>query len=631
MRASAAPAALERVTRRKRCAHQIQKDRSPLDFVQISQIRPFPLPVKLLESGVCASIVTGCGERRWQLDFSVMRFLSAFRNIKTRLLALVALIIVPVALITILLAAAIDQASSSGIESEWRRSTGEYAVRTRIWTKGAARTLSATAASVANLHDESQCGAMLHEILAVNDGYKAIRVDFDERRSCVEGVDSDFSNLVGVVSERLRSIPRVELAPGMSLAGGVFPGHSQNALAIQVDAPAVAGQRWVVTALVDPTLLARVFELNTDKGDIVALMQRGQMIVAETGANPSDSGWLPAIEQPVGLDYHAAAAPSRTGATFSYATQPALGSDFYILSRFDNSARQSAWLRSLILALAPLIMLATLYFAYSRAIQSELLRWIDGIKAAMRARKVGCGTPLAPEDDEMPTELRELSAAFNEMSRESAIRERSLASSLAENEVLVRELHHRVKTSLQIIQSYLALTRRLDRMTADESRVDAMEARVQVLSIAYRKAFSEGRMRDVRIRQFAAQIVDHLSQSFSRPGLQLEFKADVHSALMIDRAIPLGLALVESVLAGLEAEDARLVVVRIGDLDDLRVELRVSTDGLLAADRPNAKLMAGLALQLDATVESPDFGTVIRWRFQAGPLPVLVAFDEAAQ
>jgi hypothetical protein len=159
-----------------------------LDFVQISQIRPFPLPVKLLESGVCASIVTGCGERRWQLDFSVMRFLSAFRNIKTRLLALVALIIVPVALITILLAAAIDQASSSGIESEWRRSTGEYAVRTRIWTKGAARTLSATAASVANLHDESQCGAMLHEILAVNDGHKAIRVDFDERRSCVEGV-----------------------------------------------------------------------------------------------------------------------------------------------------------------------------------------------------------------------------------------------------------------------------------------------------------------------------------------------------------------------------------------------------------------------------------------------------------
>ncbi|MBV8105110.1 MAG: hypothetical protein JO223_10900 [Hyphomicrobiales bacterium] len=559
-----------------------------------------------------------------------MRFLSAFRHIKTRLLALVALIIVPVALITILLAAAINQASSGAIESQWRRSTGEYAVRTQIWMKGAARTLSASAASVTSLHDDSGCRTILHEILAVNDGHKAIRVDFDER-SCVEALDSDFSNFVGVVSEKLRAIPRVELTPGMWLAAGVFPNHGQNFLAIQVDSPAMTGKRWVATALVDPTLLARVFEPNTGKGDIVALVQRGQKVVAETGASPSDVGWLPAIEQPVGLDYHVASAPSRTGATFNFATQPALGSDFYILSRFDNSARQAAWLRSLILALAPLIMLATLYFAYSRAIQSELVRWIDGIKAAMRARKLGRGTPLAPEDDEMPTELRELSAAFNEMARESAIREQSLASSLAENEFLLRELHHRVKTSLQIIQSYLALTRRLDRATADQSRVNAMEARVGVLSIAYGKAFSEGRMRDVRIRQFAAQIVDRLSQSFSRPGLQLELKADVHSALMIDRAIPLGLALVECVLAGLEAEDAHLVVVRIGDLDDLRVELRVSTDGLLAADSPNAKLMAGLALQLDATVESPDVETIIRWRFQAGPLPVLTAIDEAAQ
>ena len=560
-----------------------------------------------------------------------MRFLSAFRNVKTRLLVLVALIIVPVALITILLAAAIDRASSSGIESQWRWSTGEYGVRIRIWTRGTARTLFASAASATNLRDDgSRCDAMLHDTVAVNDGYKAIRVDFDDEHYCVGAQDSDLASFAGVVSEKLRSRPRGELAPGMSLAAAMFQAPSQSVFAIQVDAPAKAKERWAATALIDPTLLARVFELNPERGDIVALMARGQEVVAETGANPSDTSWLPAFERAVGHDYHLAAAPSRAGATFNYATQPVLGSDFYILSRFDNSSRQAASLRSLILALAPLIMLATLYFAYSRAIQSELLRWIDGIKAAMLARKAGRRAPHATEADEMPTELRELAAAFNEMVRESAIRERSLTSSLAENEFLLRELHHRVKTSLQIIQSYLALTRRLERATADQSPVDAMLARVQVLSIAYRKAFSEGRMRDVRIHQFATELVDNLSQSFSRPGLDIELKSDVHAALMIDRAIPLGLALVESVLAGLDAEDAHLVSMRIGDLDDLRVELRVSTDGVLGDDWPNAKLMAGLALQLDATVESPDIGTIIRWRFQAGPLPTLASIDEVA-
>ncbi len=353
-------------------------------------------------------------------------------------------------------------------------------------------------------------------------------------------------------------------------------------------------------------------------------MEKGQRIVAASGANATDPSWLPAAEPAIGPGYEVAAAPSRKGAIFDYATQPVLGSDFYILSRFDGSARRMAWLRTLALVFTPLIMLATLYFAYSRAIQSELLRWIDGIAAAMRARRAGGGAPLAPENDEMPSELRDLAASFNEMRRESELREQSLRTSLAENEFLIRELHHRVKTSLQIIQSYLSLTRRLDGSSAEHGSVAAMEARVQVLSIAYRKAFSAGRMRDVRIRQYAAEIVDNLSVSFERPGLTLELNADVSAALMIDRAIPLGLALVESVMAGLTARDAHLVSVRIDERDDRKVDVRVKTDGALAPDRPNAKLMAGLALQLEASVESLDLGTILRWRFQAGPPPVIV-------
>ena len=207
----------------------------------------------------------------------------------------------------------------------------------------------------------------------------------------------------------------------------------------------------------------------------------------------------------------------------------------------------------------------------------------------------------APESDEMPAELRELAASFNELARESEAREQTLKTSLAENEFLVRELHHRVKTSLQIIQSYLSLTRRFDGPAGGNSNsVAAMEARVQVLSIAYRKAFSHGHMRDVRIRQFSTEIVDSLAQAFERPGLAVKFDANVTAALMIDRAIPFGLALVESVMAGFLAEGAKHVSVRIGELEGLRVEVCVATDGDLPPDRPNAKLMAGLALQLEA-------------------------------
>jgi two-component system, sensor histidine kinase PdtaS len=561
---------------------------------------------------------------RLQLGPLAMNVLTSFPDVKTRLLALVAFIIVPAALITIVLASTAHQSLSSGIDRQWRQTTEEYAVRTRVWLRGAARTLATSAAVAASAADDARrCDAMLRDVVGANSGYEAIRVDFGDGGSCVGAGDSQSANFAREVAGRLRSQPRVELALHTSLAAGVFAGLGRSILAIQAEAPDAASRKWTATALIDPAALARVFEFNPERGDIVALMEEGLKIVAVSGANPTDPNWLPATEPAIGAGYQIASVASRTGAAFDYATQPVLGSDFYILSRFDSSARRMAELRTLVLVGAPLIMLATLYFAYSRAIQSELLRWIDGIKGAMLARNLGGGASLAPESDAMPTELRDLAASYNEMVRESEIREQSLKTSLAENEFLLRELNHRVKTSLQIIQSYLSLTRRLDHSSGEHGSVAAIEARVQVLSIAYRKAFSEGRMRDVRIRPFADEIFDNLSDSFQRPGLRLELRADADGALMIDRAIPLGLALVESVMAGLTAEDAHLVSVRIGELDDLRVELRVTTDGVLSPDRPNAKLMAGLALQLEASVEAPDVGTIVRWRFQASPPPVL--------
>ena len=152
------------------------------------------------------------------------------------------------------------------------------------------------------------------------------------------------------------------------------------------------------------------------------------------------------------------------------------------------------------------------------------------------------------------------------------------------------------------------MTRRLDHTTANRSGVAAMEARVQVLSIAYREALSEGRMQDVRIRQFAEEIVDSLSQSFKRPGVLLELKADVQAALMVDRAIPFGLALVESVMAGLDAEAAHAVIVRIGELDDMRVELRVASEPPVARRQAQCTADGGTCLAACRDRREPGHG-----------------------
>ena len=557
-----------------------------------------------------------------------MRLLAPFKSVKTRLLALMAFVIVPVAVLTGVLAQATDKSLSGGMERGWRQSTDDYVIRTRVWLRGAVRTIN-TAAAAASAHADD-CSGMLADIVAVDGGYQAIEVDFDDGRPCAGGRNPDLVAAVGEASRALRNEPRVAFADGQLTSLGVFPARGVRLIAIQTDSPKSSAHKWSATALIDANLLDRLFEPSPGPNDATALVQRGQKVIVSNGPDSTDMTWLPATET-IGEAYSPYEAPSRSGAAFSYATQGLLGSQYYILRRFDASGRQVALIRFLVLSLAPLVTLATLYVVYSWAIQSEVLRWIEGIKLAILARRRGQNAKaFAPMDIGMPTELRDFAATFNEMARESAIREDSLKRSLAENEFLLRELHHRVKNSLQIIQSYLSLTRRLDGVGVDSDAIAAMEARVQVLAVAYRKAFSEGRMRDVRVRLFAEEIVRNLSQAFRRPGLTLELEAEITTALMIDRAIAMGLALVEAVMAGLKAGNARRVHVLIAERERRQLELYVSTDGRLAPNKPDERLMTGLALQLDATVEERNAGVVIHWRFQGAPPPALPTLVETA-
>jgi len=428
----------------------------------------------------------------------------------------------------------------------------------------------------------------------------------------------------------LRDKPRAAFPDGRTVAFSIFSDTRGRYLALQVGSPPSSSPAWTTTALLEPTLLDLLLAPNSASSDAVALMQRGGAVIATSGAQAGDIGWLPKTEA-ITENYAIVNAPSRSGASFDYATAGVLGEQYYILRRFDTSGMRLAWLRFLVLSLAPLATLATLYIVYSWAIQSEILRWIEGIKLAILARRRGQGErAFAPMDVAMPTELRDFASTFNEMARESAIREDSLKRSLTENEFLLRELHHRVKNSLQIIQSYLSLTRRLDSASSESIAIAAMEARVQVLSIAYRKAFSEGRMRDVRIRLFAEELTRNLAQSFRRPGLSLELDADITTALMIDRAIPMGLALVEAVMAGLRTSGPRAIRVALSEGADRRLELRITTDGALPANMPDGRLMSGLALQLGAEVEPCGPGEILHWRFQGAPPPMVKPLEEAA-
>jgi len=383
---------------------------------------------------------------------------------------LAGLTIVALALANGLIAAGAYRFAADGLERQWGETVRDAVVKSRLWLTAAARTLSATGSAVAEAGDVgARCQSLLARALAEGAEFRGIRVDLSDGRVCARAVDATNAELVADAAVRLRAATKFDLAPGVALSLAGLAPPAARLLAVKIDAAPADASNARMTALVDPRLLAQAIELDRGESGIVALMSRDDQVVAASDLTSLDVDWLPATAAPIGPVFASLATASRGGGHFVYATQAILGDDLYVLGRLSDPAR----IPFLALAVAP-VLLVLVCLAWASARRSDLMREVDAIKAAVLGRKAAKGVSLAPEGEQISPALRELAAAYNEMARESAAREQSLQVSLAENEHLLRELNHRVKSSLQIIQSYVSLTRRLDRQSGRQTGAAAI-------------------------------------------------------------------------------------------------------------------------------------------------------------
>lgn len=174
---------------------------------------------------------------------------------------------------------------------------------------------------------------------------------------------------------------------------------------------------------------------------------------------------------------------------------------------------------------------------------------------------------------------------------ERRLAEERLRTSLADKEVLLREVHHRVKNNLQVIASLLRL--HAERIEDSEARAAFQDSQDRVRSIALlhdKLCRSEG-LASVRVGEYARDLTATLLRAHGpragRPVRVVVTTDDVQ--LPIDRALPCGLILNElvtnSLKHGLVAEvpdpEVRIEARQIGD----DVEIRVSDNGVgLPAD-----------------------------------------------
>jgi len=120
---------------------------------------------------------------------------------------------------------------------------------------------------------------------------------------------------------------------------------------------------------------------------------------------------------------------------------------------------------------------------------------------------------------------------------------------LGEKELLIREIHHRVKNNLQIISSLLSLQSN----TVNDKNIDEVlkqsQSRVNTMAILHNKLYQTEDFSNVPIKEYLQQLISSISDSFNSEKCRVDFNinAEEKERFNIDTAIPIGLIINELV------------------------------------------------------------------------------------
>ena len=210
------------------------------------------------------------------------------------------------------------------------------------------------------------------------------------------------------------------------------------------------------------------------------------------------------------------------------------------------------------------------------------------------------------------------SVAFTAILRditEHVAAEEKIRSSLREKEVLLKEIHHRVKNNLQVVASLLGLQ---SRSAADEhTRRMLLESqnRVHTMALLHECLYQSHNLSQIDFPDYIRQLVSHLYHSYEiQTGhVRLETKLD-QLYLDLDAAVACGLIINELVSNSLKYAfpDGRQGVIRIELTADANhmARLIVADNGVGHAGHPDLAHAKTLGLRLVRTLAEQLGGTI---------------------
>jgi PAS domain S-box-containing protein len=207
--------------------------------------------------------------------------------------------------------------------------------------------------------------------------------------------------------------------------------------------------------------------------------------------------------------------------------------------------------------------------------------------------------------------------------------EEEIKKSLREKEVLLREIHHRVKNNMQVISSLLKLQSKYIKDEDDAEMFKESQNRIKSMALVHEKLYQSEGLANIDFKEYIKHLTDMLVRSYGMNTGEITLSIDVEdAAIEIDSAIPCGLIVNELVSNSLKHAFPEVkngaIKISLHSIDDNEMELTISDNGVgmpekldyTNVDSLGLKLVNILTKQIDGSLTMDrGEGTVFRIRF----------------
>ncbi|WP_138934787.1 sensor histidine kinase [Roseovarius arcticus] len=362
---------------------------------------------------------------------------------------------------------------------------------------------------------------------------------------------------------------------------------------------------------------------NLAHGAVTVTFNDDGDVMTSNGAPDGYEEFLPAetqLQDLVGKGSQLFSEESRGGKPRDFAVVPILEGKAYALGSWQPMRpliRDRAF--SAFTLLFPLLMWLISLVVALVAIRLQVIRPIRILGRQMRDFAEGRRVFRSDALDNAPSELREIGETFSTMAQKVIRDEADLENTVHERDVLIKEVHHRVKNNLQLMSSILNMQARNAPSTDTRSALRKVQDRLTSLAAVHRGLYETPQVSQVRVDTLLDDLLGQLATLGDGGAIPLDVDLQFEPVTLVpDQAGPLAMMASEAFTNALKYATAgkdgrRHIRVRLrpdpSGPDMVLFEVGNTVNDKVRADTEQGlgfKLIQAFCAQLDCRMTSSD-------------------------